>query len=219
MSIIGIPRCPHCKKGINVFRIWGLKKDGEYLCPNCKQISNIYHSPLIYIAAFIAIVSSFFIYYFSKIIFENVGLKTVLYVFIPYMGFYILSLFLIYLKKPIVRKINKTTDGRYFDEKGREMKMVMGQLVYVHNQAPKPPVVVPNTEENLVDIYSLNSEINKLKSKTKSLDIGEEEEILKEFHKKEEYKTDEKLDEKTQINFDFKIDDILKSNENTKKED
>lgn len=161
MSIIGVPRCPHCKKGMNVFRIWKIKKQGEYLCPSCKNISNIYLSPLIYILAFMAIAISFAIYYFSKILFKELGIITVIYVIVPFIIFYILSLFMVYLKKPVVRKITKKKDGKYYDQNGKEMKFSMGRFVYINPADNKKIETVKiDPQADLVDIYSLNKDEN-----------------------------------------------------------
>ena len=55
MQYFGIPTCPYCKKHVNLVRTWRLKREGEYKCPRCGGISNIYLSPLVYVFAVLAI--------------------------------------------------------------------------------------------------------------------------------------------------------------------
>ena len=45
MQYFGVPRCPYCKKRVNLIRTWSLKRQGEYRCPRCGGISNIFLSP------------------------------------------------------------------------------------------------------------------------------------------------------------------------------
>ena len=68
MQYIGIPTCPYCKKRVNIIRVWSMKKHGEFMCPRCKGISNIFISPIVYISAILAVAASFLIYFFSKFV-------------------------------------------------------------------------------------------------------------------------------------------------------
>ncbi len=128
MQLIGVPICPYCRKRVNMIRVWNLKKHGEYRCPRCHGISNIYLSPLIYVFAFMAIAAGFVVYFFARFITESLGLMTLLYVFAPFAAFFLLSLFFVYLQKPEIKRVRKTADGRYFDEDGNEMVMRHGKL-------------------------------------------------------------------------------------------
>ena len=49
MQYFGIPTCPYCRKRVNLIRTWKLKREGEYKCPRCGGISNVYLSPLVYV--------------------------------------------------------------------------------------------------------------------------------------------------------------------------
>ncbi len=161
MKLFGIPTCPYCRKRVNIFRAWSLKKHGEYRCPRCKGISNIYLSPLTYVFAFIAIAAGFLVYFFAKFISDSIGLMTVFEVFAPFAVFFLLTPFLVYFKKPVIRRVRKTQDGRFFDEEGNEMVMRMGKLVpngkkdpnYARKRPPEP-VKTPQEvrEEPLVNI-------------------------------------------------------------------
>ena len=66
MQYFGIPTCPYCKKHVNLVRTWRLKREGEYKCPRCGGISNIYLSPLVYVFAVLAICAGVCIYFFHK---------------------------------------------------------------------------------------------------------------------------------------------------------
>lgn len=160
MKLFGIPTCPYCRKRVNYFRAWSLRKHGEYRCPRCKGISNIYLSPLTYALAFIAIAAGFLIYFFAKFISDSIGVITVLEVLAPFVVFFLITPFMVYFKKPVIRRVRKTQDGRFFDEEGNEMVMRMGKLVPNGNKDPRyarkaptqPATPAVNNEEPLVNI-------------------------------------------------------------------
>lgn len=129
MQYFGVPKCPYCKKRVNIIRVWSLKKHGEFKCPRCEGISNIYLSPLVYVAAILAIACGVLIYFFARFITDTVSPMTCLQVFIPFAVFFFLSLFFVYLEKPVIRRVRRTADGKFLDENGNEMKMKMGKLV------------------------------------------------------------------------------------------
>ena len=93
MQYFGVPICPYCKKRVNLIRTWSLKRQGEYKCPRCGGISNIYLSPLIYVFAVIAIFAGGAIYFFHKFILDDVSLSTVLQVIIPFIVFFLCLLY------------------------------------------------------------------------------------------------------------------------------
>ena len=68
MQYFGIPTCPYCKKHVNLVRTWRLKREGEYKCPRCGGISNIYLSPLVYVFAVLAICAGVCIYFKRPVI-------------------------------------------------------------------------------------------------------------------------------------------------------
>lgn len=108
MKYFGIPKCPYCGKRVNIIRRWLLKKQGEYKCPRCGGISNIYLSPLIYVFGILAIFSSGVLYFFHKFVLEDIEPKTAIQVIIPFAIFFLLSLFMVYLSKPVIKKVPKT---------------------------------------------------------------------------------------------------------------
>ena len=105
MQYFGIPTCPYCKKHVNLIRTWRLKKEGEYKCPRCGGISNIYLSPLVYVFAVLAIFAGVCIYFFHKFVLDDIGLFTCFYVLVPFVLFFLLSLFTVYLKRPVIRRV------------------------------------------------------------------------------------------------------------------
>ena len=108
MHYFGIPTCPYCKKRVNLIRTWSLKRQGEYQCPRCGGISNIYLSPLVYVLALLAVFGAGAMYFFHKFVLDDVTLETALYVFLPFAVFFLFSVFMVYLEKPVIKKVSKT---------------------------------------------------------------------------------------------------------------
>ena len=107
MRYFGVPTCPYCKKRVNLIRTWSLKRQGEYKCPRCSGISNIFLSPLIYVLGLMAIFTSGSLYFFHKFVLDDIDLETALYVFIPFGIFFLFSIFMVYLERPVIRKISR----------------------------------------------------------------------------------------------------------------
>lgn len=108
MKLFGVPTCPYCKKRVNLIRTWSLKRQGEYCCPRCSGISNIYLSPLVYVFALLAVFSAGAVYFFHKFILDDISFSIVVQVMIPFVAFFLLSLFLVYLEKPVIKKVPKS---------------------------------------------------------------------------------------------------------------
>lgn len=108
MRYVGIPTCPYCRKRVNLIRTWSLKRQGEYQCPRCGGISNIFLSPLVYVLALLAVFGGGAMYFFHKFVLDDISLDTALYVFIPFAAFFLLSLFMVYLEKPVIKKVPKS---------------------------------------------------------------------------------------------------------------
>lgn len=107
MHYFGVPACPYCKKRVNLIRTWSLKRQGEYQCPRCGGISNIFLSPLIYVLALLAVFAGGALYFFHKFVLDDISLKTAIYVFVPFAAFFLFSLFMVYLEKPVIKKVSK----------------------------------------------------------------------------------------------------------------
>ncbi len=112
MQYFGVPKCPYCKKRVNLIRTWSLKRQGEYRCPRCGGISNIFLSPLIYVFALLAVFSAGAVYFFHKFILDDIGLTTCFQVFLPFAVFFLLSLFMVYLAKPVIKRVSREETGK-----------------------------------------------------------------------------------------------------------
>lgn len=98
------PRCPHCGDKIGLANAWTLKTRGEYLCPKCGGVSNIVLDRLIYLFAFLAILVSGIFFALGFIGLLPLDIWVILLVLLPFLLFYLMSVFLVRLKKPAVRK-------------------------------------------------------------------------------------------------------------------
>ena len=107
MKYFGVPTCPYCKKRVNLIRTWSLKRQGEYRCPRCSGISNIYLSPLIYVFALLAVFAGGAVYFFHKFILDDISFSILIQVVVPCAVFFFLSLFMVYLEKPVIKKVSK----------------------------------------------------------------------------------------------------------------
>ena len=112
MQYFGVPRCPYCKKRVNLIRTWSLKRQGEYRCPRCGGISNIFLSPLVYVFALLAVFAGGAIYFFHRFVLDDVDLFTCLQVLLPFALFFLLSLFLVYLAKPVIKRVPREEEKR-----------------------------------------------------------------------------------------------------------
>lgn len=136
MRYFGIPTCPYCKKRVNLIRTWSLKRQGEYQCPRCGGISNIFLSPLIHVFAVLAVFSAGAMYFFHKFVLDDISLTTVLQLLIPFAAFFLLSLFMVYLVKPVIKKVskaemNKKNRGRNnFETRRSSAANTAGQMFY-----------------------------------------------------------------------------------------
>lgn len=98
------PRCPYCGKKIGLANAWALRTQGEYLCPKCGGISNIVLDPGIYLLAFAAILVSAVFFTLALLNFLTFDLWLLLLVLLPFLLFYLISVFLVRLRKPPARK-------------------------------------------------------------------------------------------------------------------
>ncbi len=105
MKYFGVSSCPYCRKRVNLIRSWSLKRQGEYQGPRCGGISNIFLSPLIYVFALLAIFGGGAVYFFHKFILDDISLSTLGQVLIPFAVFFLLSLFMVNLEKPVIKKV------------------------------------------------------------------------------------------------------------------
>lgn len=140
MVYFGVPTCPYCKKRVNLIRTWSLKRQGEYKCPHCGGISNIFLSPLIHVFAVLAVFSGGAMYFFHKFILDDIALDTVWQILIPFAAFFLISLFMVYLAKPVIKKVSRTEmekkpRGRSnFEDRRPAAANTSGQMFYDPNE-------------------------------------------------------------------------------------
>lgn len=155
------------------------------MCPRCKGISNIFLSPWVYIFAILAVAGGFLIYFFAKFVTDSVGLMTILQVFAPFAIFFFLSVFCVYFKKPVIKKVTKSTDGRYFDENGNEMTMKFGKLVpkeggqsinngYYDNNSYNTAPVNQNYQNNYDESYNYQTTAENMFIPTDNMNVSAE---------------------------------------------
>lgn len=109
MKLFSVPTCPYCKKRVNLIRTWSLKRQGEYRCPRCGGISNIFLSPLVYVFALLAVFAGGAMYFFHKYVLDDIGLSTLVEVLLPFAVFFFVSLFLVYLERPVIKTVSRST--------------------------------------------------------------------------------------------------------------
>lgn len=94
------PRCPYCGKKISLPAAWILKSQGEFLCPQCGGISNVVLDRAVYLLAFLAVLVSAIFFIVSFLHLAAVNLWMVLLVLLPFFLFFLISVFLVRLRKP-----------------------------------------------------------------------------------------------------------------------
>ncbi len=146
MRYFGVPTCPYCKKRVNLIRTWSLKRQGEYQCPRCGGISNIFLSPLIYVMALLAVFAGGALYFFHKFVLDDIELKTAIYVVIPFAVFFLFSLFMVYLEKPVIKKISKEEYKR-----NRRQRQTLDE-----NQPQATPVSQINDSQEFIPVIRTN---------------------------------------------------------------
>ena len=161
MRYFGIPTCPYCKKRVNLIRAWSLKRQGEYRCPRCGGIANIYLSPLVFVFALIAVFAGVAIYFFHKFILDDIALDTCLQVLVPFALFFLLSLFMVYLEKPVIKKVpreqvdkkrrpkGQTFESRRMPQQGETGRVFFGQEDYYPQKPQNFPGPMPAEDEDM----------------------------------------------------------------------
>lgn len=104
MKQLGRPVCPYCGKKVNFVIAWGLRRRGEYSCPRCHGISNVFLSGVATAAAFFAIFLSVILLLCLIFLLQEATWWSILLVLAPYLVFYLLSLFCVQLRKPVFRR-------------------------------------------------------------------------------------------------------------------
>ena len=128
MQYFGVPTCPYCKKRVNLIRTWSLKRQGEYRCPRCGGISNIYLSPCVRVRPGGGVCRGGHLL-FPQVYSGRHHLTTGIQVVIPFAVFFLLSLFMVYLAKPVIKKVPRAQVDRKRRNKGNfeERRMPAGR--------------------------------------------------------------------------------------------
>ena len=105
MKKFGLPQCPYCGRKVNPFYAWVLRTQGEYICPSCKEVSNIVLSPLAKLLGAGAAIVGILVFVIALLDKEtDLPLFYLLWIMAPFVLFSILSAFCVQLKKPILRR-------------------------------------------------------------------------------------------------------------------
>ena len=91
-----LARCPHCGRKVGLFESWMIKNKGEYFCDHCSKVSNVVLDPMVLGLC----ISMFALSIVLILIFSFTGMKfySVVLIFLPFLLFFICSLFLVRLK-------------------------------------------------------------------------------------------------------------------------
>lgn len=105
MKLFGRAQCPYCGKKVNPVISWGLRRRGEYRCPRCMGISNVFLSSAVPFMALGAIVLGALILLYTMTL-NPAPWWSVLAVLAPFVVFYLLCLFCVQLRRPVFRRVN-----------------------------------------------------------------------------------------------------------------
>ena len=101
------PECPYCGKKVDFITAWMLRRRGEYLCSRCRGVSNVKMDMKTPYFAAGAILTTLILYFIIYFLFNSQSLAGLWWVLLPIFLFYIASLFLVRLQKPIIKKVPK----------------------------------------------------------------------------------------------------------------
>ncbi len=93
-----LTKCPYCNKQVSYFTAFAVKRNGEYFCNKCKKESNIFIKKSIIWPLIGAIILSGLILAVFLFATDRENLLFAFFVAIPFMIFYIITPFFVYLK-------------------------------------------------------------------------------------------------------------------------
>lgn len=93
-------RCPHCGRKLGFLQTWSIKTQGEFECPKCGGFSNIELDPAVYLFSILAIILGGLVYLIRMIAVKSLSIPTILFAVLPYFVFYLISVYLVRLRKP-----------------------------------------------------------------------------------------------------------------------
>lgn len=93
-----LTKCPYCGKKLTYFQAFFNRTRGEFFCNKCKKESNILIKKTLLIPFFIALLFSLVILFAFFFMTDKTNLWFMLYVIIPFIGFYLLTPLFVVLK-------------------------------------------------------------------------------------------------------------------------
>jgi CXXC-20-CXXC protein len=97
-------QCPYCGRKVSLLNSWFLKTQGEYKCPKCGGISNVKMDGAAYLFAALAVVLSGVFFTFYILFIKMFSWTFLVLVLVPFFLFYLISVFLVRLRKPVMKK-------------------------------------------------------------------------------------------------------------------
>lgn len=107
MGIQLFTECPYCHRKVLLIGAAALRTKGEHICKGCKCTSNVVIHRVLYAVASIATISSLIILLVYSAVGDHGDPRGILYVFIPFLIFYILVPFFIKLEPCEDTAVNK----------------------------------------------------------------------------------------------------------------
>ncbi len=93
-----LTKCPYCGKKMTYFQAFFNRTRGEFFCNKCKKESNILIKKTLLIPFFIALLFSLVVLFAFFFMTDKTNLWFMLYVIIPFIGFYLLTPLFVVLK-------------------------------------------------------------------------------------------------------------------------
>ncbi len=104
MQTFKLAQCPYCGRKIGLLRCWVLKTQGEYRCPKCGGYSNIVLHPALVFFGMVAILISTAVFLIQILLIRTFSWLVLILVFLPFLLFFLSSVFLVRFKKPVSRR-------------------------------------------------------------------------------------------------------------------
>jgi len=120
MKLFDLPSCPYCNKKMNFIAAWVLRREGEFRCPRCRGVSNIMLDIRLAFFAAGAVLLSALLFVILRIVCKIEGLNILFLSVLPILLFYIISVFFVRLKKPVMKKKRRRVPKQPENEIKRE---------------------------------------------------------------------------------------------------
>lgn len=93
------PRCPYCGKKLGYFNAWVVKSQGEYRCKKCGGFSDVVLAQGIYVLSLIVTAAGALCFILAFLNITELNIFSVLMVVLPFILFFLLSVFFVRLRK------------------------------------------------------------------------------------------------------------------------